>query len=931
MTGRERGRHTGVQVPGAAGLAVRQVLADPWVSVLMAAVVLVVTVVAVLTPRVMDDMNARQVEHVLAPLSAQQRDLVAVASLNGTAVEFGPPRPAEEVWGALQEAVQGLPDSQPEPLRSLLRPGYFYGEMQAPYAFPPGVEDYARAQARLRVAPDLAERVTLVEGDWPSPCFPLNEEFYRFGDEVPDLGECNGTEHYEVLLSAEAAERLQWSVGEQRGALVLAGTFVPVDPEDSYWAHAPNALTVGELFDGNIGTQAFVAAYLNPANPGTDGDPGHIMEFRFVLPVEAGSLGGGDVITAAQQLRGFTSGPVVLREQDPDAGSVGTIGQVPVRTVLSPTFGAEVIPVLERLAEEQRTTASVFAVLASGPAGVAAAVLALAARLVVTRRSSSLGLALARGASYAQLRVLVLVEGLVVGLPAAALGWWLAGLVRDNRTGVGEYVLAGIVGLVPAAALVLSVGSVRFLERRADLGIRSGSRLRWIGELAVIALAGVAVWQLLGRAGARTDSTQALDPLLVATPVLVAVAAALVTLRVYPIPLSGVVAALKRGRGLTGFLGAARSVRDPSGGLLPALAVVLGFSVAVFSLVTSSTVTRGAETAAWEATGADVRVTGPTADDTLVEQLRSVPGVAQVGRATVLSYNVNLTGALRADGLRVVVVDASLREVQQAAGQITPLPAELVAAEAPVPVLTGGSAPQGTGLAEVSGAGQVRVVGHVDLVPGLTTPYPFLVVTAEGWERLGNTVQPGNLALVSVEDGVDRAEVSDAVLETLGGFALVETPDAELDIYRSSPVTAGLTQASITAVALATALTGLALVLVQLITAPGRARLIAVLRTLGLAPRQGRALSLWELAPLVLAAAVVGGLVGVLVPWLLSRALDLRSMTGGTRQPDLTVDPLLLGGVTAAMLLVLLATSLVAAGLAARSDIATQLRSGEER
>lgn len=930
MTARERGRHSGARVPGAAGLAVRQVLADPWVSVLMAAVVLVVTVVAVLTPRVMDDMNARQVAHVLSPLSAQQRDLVAVASLSGTAVEFGPPRPAEEVWGSLQEAVRGLPASQPEPLRSLLRPGYFYGEMQAPYAFPPVVEDYARAQAQLRVAPDLEERVSLVEGDWPSPCFPLNEEFYRFGDEVPDLGECNGTEAYEVLVSAEAADRLQWEVGEQRGPLLLAGTFAPVDPDDSYWDHAPNALSVGELFDGNIGTQAFVAAYLSPANPGTDGDPGHIMEYRFVLPVEPGSLGGGDVITAAQQLRGFTSGPVVLREQDPDAGSVGTIGQVPVRTDLSPTFGAEVIPVLERLAEEQRTTASVFAVLASGPAGVAAAVLALAARLVVTRRSGSLGLALARGASYAQLRVLALVEGLVVGLPAAALGWWLAGLVRDNRTGVGEYLLAGIVGLVPAAALVLSVGSVRFLERRADLGVRSGSRLRWIGELAVLALAAVAVWQLLGRGG-RGDGAQALDPLLVATPVLVAVAAALLTLRVYPIPLSGVVAALKRGRGLTGFLGAARSVRDPSGGLLPALAVVLGFSVAVFSLVMSSTVTRGAETAAWEATGAQVRVTGPTADDALVEQLRSVPGVAEVGRATVLASNVNLTGAVRADGVRVVVVDASLREIQQAAGQLTPLPAELVSDEVPVPVLTGGSAPQGSGLAEVSGGGEVRVVGHVDLVPGLSTPHPFIVVTAEGWERLGHSVQPGNLALLSVEDGADRAEVADAVLEALGGFALVETPDAELDTYRSSPVTSGLTRASITAVALATALTGLALVLVQLITAPARARLIAVLRTLGLAPRQGRALSLWELGPLVLAAAVVGALVGVLVPWLLSHAVDLRSMTGGTRQPDLTVDPLLFGGVIATMLLILLATSLVAAGLAARSDIARQLRSGEER
>src|SRR5690606_15269457 len=209
--------------------------------------------------------------------------------------------------------------------------------------------------------------------------------------------------------------------------------------------------------------------------------------------------------------------------------------------------------------------------------------------------------------------------------------------------------------------------------------------------------AGVAVWQLLTRDGSASDGAQALDPLLVATPVLVAIAAALLTLRVYPVPLSGLVRVFKRGRGLTSFLGAARSVRDPAGGLLPALAVVLGFSVAVFSIVISSTVTRGAEQSAWDATGAPIRVTGPLADEARAEAVRAVPGVSELGRVTFAGQNANLSGAVDADAVRVVIVAASLREVQQAGEYLTPLPGALTSDDTPVPILTAGGAPQGTG------------------------------------------------------------------------------------------------------------------------------------------------------------------------------------------------------------------------------------------
>ena len=120
----------------------------------------------------------------------------------------------------------------------------------------------------------------------------------------------------------------------------------------------------------------------------------------------------------------------------------------------------------------------------------------------------------------------------------------------------------------------------------------------------------------------------------------------------------------------------------------------------------------------------------------------------------------------------------------------------------------------------------------------------------------------------------------------------------------------------------------LAIVLTLVLAAPARGRLVAMLRTLGAGPRVSRSLVSWETLPLVVVAAVFGTLLGLGLPQLLAGAVDLRPFTGGTAQPELVYQPLLISGVVAAVGAVLTVAVLIAAAVAHRLSLSV-LRIGD--
>ena len=947
---RTRDRRSGGLTPGRLGA--RQFTADPWVSLGLALLVGLVTLLLTAVPRALTDVQSRQLVQDVTSLSAAQRDVVGTWNRTVEIPSFQVWDPqmiglseeehaelVEDPWGPFRDGAERIRTEQPQPLLDVLQPAQMVAELNRPFTWVPEVEtDFVSASFTLTVDPDLSAHVDLVEGDWPELTYRDREMFGGIGP-GPGVIEEDGDEEDEreaedvpeVMLSQDAADQLLLNPGDliedvNGETALLAGTYRVSDPDDPRWQHIDSADRLGIIPDANQGYSAFAAAFLSPQNRGSLGQPATV-DMRLWYPIDPTGITGrsAEVETLRTQLTTLMAQQQVLV---PAAEVWDGPDQIPV-------FSADLAPTLDRVAAQQRATSSLLAVVAAGPLGVALAVAALGARLVVHRRRPALALALARGAAPAQLRALVALEGLALGIPAAVLGHLGALLLLPGATPWWQWVLTAVVALVPSATLAASLDDASLLQQRSDLSGRSSSRWRWVVEVAVVGLAAVATWRLLGRDARGDDPAESgIDLLAAATPVLLALAACLITLRLYPLPLAALTRALRGRASLTPFLGAARALRDPAGGLVPALAVVLGTAIALVSAVLLSTVTRGAEVAAWESNGGPIRVTGPPLTDDLRERLEQLDGVSAVAGIADSGQTARLDTDGSRSAARVWLVDETVQQVQ-AGAPVDLVPAELFSAgeddRIPIATLRGTSAGADDEDPTLSRVGAVDVVAHLPQLPGATHA-GGVVMDRAAWEASGSDAPRANIILIGLAQDADPDTVADEVGRTMGERSGVRSTVAEqLKAFTDAPVTQGLTQLFVGATVVAGLLTVLAVVVVQLMGAVARARLLAVLRTLGLAPAQTRALTAWELAPLLVVSIVVGGLLGLAIPWVLLRGLDLTGLTGGAAQPALVLDPVLLALVLGAVVLTVLIAIAVSAWLAGRTNLAQALRVGEER
>jgi putative ABC transport system permease protein len=654
--------------------------------------------------------------------------------------------------------------------------------------------------------------------------------------------------------------------------------------------------------------------------------------------VNTGGVTAADVPLLLSQVNGQSAKtfPVAAGPDDP----------VPIQLRPSTRLGE----ILETLLAQRTGVDAIVAVLAVGPLGATVAVLVLGARLVVDRRRSALALLRARGASGPQLRLLMGGEGLVVGLGSAAAGFG-AGLALCADLGIDAPVTASQVGLAlaaglaPAVALALATSPAGLRTTRSDLAPRSRSRVRWVLEVLVVAGAALATWLLLSRgvvAGSGAGSGSGVDPLVAAAPLLVSLALTLLAVRAYPWLALAVERALAPRRDLVPFLGAARATRDPAGGPVPAVALVLAVAVAATSAVLYSTVSGGVVREAWRATGADLRISGPIVDEPVAAQIAALDGVDAVTPVDEVGDGVvqGVASSLRAE---VYTVDAAALAVVQEDvagapetldGLVGPGGGGSGADDAVPVILTRAAAGLGVGpgsagitLATREGSVPVRVVDVVEELPGLPADRALVLADAQRLAAGTDGSSFARLALVGLADGADRAAVKAEIARLLPS-SVVEDPDQEADAVLAAPVSGGLAIAFVLAVLLAGMLCAAAVVMTLMLAAPARARLLAVLQTLGLSPRQGRGLVGWEIGPWAVVALVVGAALGVAVPSLVLDAVDVTALTGGATQPGPQYDPLLLGAAAVGFVVVVLAAVGVAAALSRRGEVAAQLRMG---
>ena len=261
-----------------------------------------------------------------------------------------------------------------------------------------------------------------------------------------------------------------------------------------------------------------------------------------------------------------------------------------------------------------------------------AALLAVA-RLLAGQREGETALLTARGATRWQLTRLTAAEVIPLSLVAALIGGiggiWLARLLGSTLYRSGGAAEGGISlhasgtwldALYAALAIaVLSVGALLYPVLRPGRGaaqVRRGrqavlsSATRAGGDLALVALAVLACWQLRRYSAVSTSSSgpSAIDPVLVLAPALALAGGTVLTLRLLPAAARVVDRVSAAGRGLTSALAGWQFSRQPlrQGGA--ALLLVMAVGTGTLALAQHQSWTRSASDQAAYVTGGDARV-----------------------------------------------------------------------------------------------------------------------------------------------------------------------------------------------------------------------------------------------------------------------------------------------------------------------------------
>lgn len=837
-----------------------------------------------LAPRLLARLGDQELRHALETTSATQLDLAGVGQPGAQAYAQG----LEGPYAHAALVIGNIRQSLPQPLQSLV------GD-------PRWLVRSAAQTVTLSRGQDLNVHVRLgIDLSWKELLQPVQGELPEAYDGRGPIG---------IAVPRALAERADLRVGDrlpsEPGTLVVTAVVDVVDPGGGYAAHAGDLVTPTVTVSPGFPSTVTGTVLVDP-------DSARGLEPLLAsgtltgwLPVDGSRVSYADAETLVPQARRLASDPVELPEG----------GRLSLRTGL-----AEVV---EQTSDRIESTYALFALAFSGLAGVLGAVFALGVQTVVARRRPALALASARGAGELQVRGVMVLEGLVVALPLSAVAIrTIETLVPAVVGPVGRLLPWLVAALVPVLFGVLT--TTRALrEPRQDLQVRTRSRIRWVLEVGVAGLAVLSLLALDRRGVVESSRAVGVDPLVVAAPILLVTAVCAAALRVYPWPLALLQRSLRSRRGPVAVLGAARAVRQPALGFAAALALVVGLGVVTFSAVMASTIRSGLEHSAREAVGADVRLSAEGFDDGDLDAVRRLDGVEEAVRLSVRS-------GVELDLGRTAHVDVVVADTEALHAVRPDLPA--LNGESPIPILLGTDREEDPDdvLLETRPARVVDVVAR-ELLPGLDNRWVLVDESAvrPGAARGNDQRQE---VLLQVEQGADPADIAQraAALAGRSGIA-VDVVDVVgvRAAAESSPLVGGLQPALLAAALAALVLTVVTVVLASLAAAGSRQQLLGVLRILGMSPRQLRGVTAWELGPIAVVAVAVGSAVGLVLPHVVTGALDLRPFVGGRTSPTPVVEPtLVLAGVGTFVLVVMIA-GVVAVAVGRRVAPAATVKMGE--
>lgn len=480
------------------------------------------------------------------------------------------------------------------------------------------------------------------EGDNPDLTFfaALDRGQIRFtAGRAPAAPAASGT--VEVALPEAAAKRLRLAPGDRftvtdrlDGPSVkvrVSGLYRPARPDAPYWR-------LDDLGGRGVGTLSFTT--YGPLLT----DPGALTSGRvstgttaWLATADHSRLRTGDL----DRLRdAAVAGSRSLRHSPALGGSTAVSTSLPA-----------VLDRVERALLVARSTLLIVALQLVLLAGYA---LLLVAGLLSAERAAETRLLRARGASRPRVAGLAGLEALLLALPAAVCAPLLAGPLTGLLSGLGPpariglrpdasadepgvWLVAVAVALgcalaVAAPALTAASDAPTGRARALPAPVRAGA------DLGLLAVAGVAYWQLDRRAGGAVSGDGSgglgIDPLLVAAPALALLAGTVLTLRLLPPVARLAERRAAAGRGLTAALAGWQFSRRPGRTGGPVLLLVLAVALGLLGIGQAASWSRSQDDQADFRAGAPVRVT-LTGEGTLgeAEAFAELPGVREAAPA----------------------------------------------------------------------------------------------------------------------------------------------------------------------------------------------------------------------------------------------------------------------------------------------------------
>jgi len=671
-------------------------------------------------------------------------------------------------------------------------------------------------------------------------------------------------------------------------ALKVTGIVAARDPASTFWSADPTLAAPALQMPFSGPPYWFGGVFALPGEIGAvQQDFGvHGLNMQWTFPMTFGSLSGNQaqpLLSELQQLA--TQTPAMTGPLASAAGTL-TIGSGLTQTLTAFVSAADSVDVLLWLLYVSLAVAG-------------AVVLLLAGRMVALRRSAELTARRARGASLRQVAATVArgaaigcVPGAVIAAAAAVLvipgtqpgGWWPALIVSLVAVGAPAAVAAWQHRLP-------SLFRARGRGRPARTGPgrrrrRAGVRLVTEATAGLAAIGGIIVFRQQG-----LQPGSGVNLYISAAPVLVAIPAVIVVLRVYPLLLRGLLKGTARGRGITAFAGLAQAARTALTPALPAFALVLAVTVAAFAGMVRDAVTRGEVNASWQTAGADVTVANAgSAGPIPAAAQREIARVPGVERSAVVWESVwtapdgaPVTGlavdpasyaALVASTRTWPAVDADALTGDQALA--SPQALADFGGRGPVTLTTHGGNP----------SVRVHVTGTLSGTPAYPGGGAFVLMpvsVVRGQPDLGPNV------MLLAGGGIDTAAL-DRVVQTAVPTASTTVRSEILETLTSAPLQQGAFLLFGLAIGVAAGL-GLAVLLLELaLGARDREATLARLATMGLGTGQRARLVLLEVLPALIAATVAAVACALALPRVVAPAVDLSVFTGSSAGVPLTPD-----------------------------------------